>query len=180
MWRLRKKENEKIITNKQNKKQMNKTKLFLMFLLCFALTGIKAQQGTTATGGDATGSGGTASYSIGQVAYINISNANGYINEGVQQPYEFSTVGIKENNNISLSYSLYPNPTASTVNLKIENQSIDNLSFQLYDITGKLLINQKIVSKETSIQMGSFTNANYFLKVTDNNKEVQTIKIIKN
>jgi len=158
---------------------MKKTKLILMFLLCFAITNIKAQQTTDATGGEAIGTGGTASYSIGQVANIHITNSNGYINEGVQQPYDI-TIGIPENNNISLSYSVYPNPTTSTINLKVENLSLDNLSFQLFDISGKLLINQKINSLETSIQMGSFANANYFLKVTDNSKEVQTFKIIKN
>ena len=159
---------------------MKRRKLITIFLLSFALTGMKAQQSADAAGGMATGSGGSASYSVGQVSFINITNSNGYINEGVQQPYEFFTVGIKENNNISLSYSVYPNPTASTVNLKIENENLENLSFQLYDISGKLLINRKITNNETAIQMGSFANANYFLKITDNNKIVQTIKIIKN
>ena len=159
---------------------MKKRKLIIIFLLSFVLTGIKAQQSADAAGGMATGSGGSASYSVGQVSYINITNANGYINEGAQQPYEFFTVGIKENNNISISYSVYPNPTASTVNLKIENENLENLSFQLYDINGKLLLNQKITSNITSITMGSFANSNYFLKVTDNDKILQTIKIIKN
>ena len=159
---------------------MKKTKLIFMFLLSFALTGIKAQQGTTAAGGEASGTGGTVSYSVGQVSYSNITNSNGYINEGVQQPYEFFTVGIATNNNITLSYTAYPNPTGAIVNLKIENESLENLSYQLYDISGKLLMNQKITSNITSITMGSFASANYLLKITDNNKEVQTIKIIKN
>ena len=159
---------------------MKKTKLIFIFLLSFALTETKAQQGTTATGGEASGAGGTVSYSVGQVSYTNITNSNGYINEGVQQPYEFFTVGIATNNNITLSYSAYPNPTASTINLKVENTSLENLSFQLYDLSGKLLINQKITSNETSIQMGNFASANYLLKITGDNKEVQTIKIIKN
>ena len=110
---------------------MKKTKLIFIFLLSIALTEIKAQQGTTATGGEASGAGGTLSYSVGQVSYTNITNSNGYINEGVQQPYEFFTVGISTNNNITLSYSAYPNPTASTVNLKVENTSLENLSYQL-------------------------------------------------
>ena len=159
---------------------MKKTKLIFIFLLSFALTETKAQQGTTATGGEASGAGGTVSYSVGQVSYSNSTNSNGYINEGVQQPYEFFTVGIATNNNISLSYTAYPNPTASTVTLKVENTSLENLSFQLYDINGKLLLNQKITNNISSIQMGNFASANYLLKITDINKEVQTIKIIKN
>jgi hypothetical protein len=159
---------------------MKKTKTITLFLFCFALTGLKAQEATTATGGNASGTGGTVSYSVGQVAYEFVSSTGGAINEGVQQPYEFLTVGIIENNNISISYSIYPNPTTSTVNLKVENQSLENLSFQLYDINGKQLLKEKITSNETSITMGSYASGNYFLKVTDNNKEIQTIKIIKN
>ncbi len=158
---------------------MKNLKLITLFLLSFSLSGIKAQQSITASGGDASGSGGKVSYSVGQVSYTNITNPNGTINEGVQQPYDI-TIGIPENNNISLSYTVYPNPTVSTVNLKIENQVIDNLSFQLYDISGKLLINQKINSTETTLEMSSFDAAYYFLKVIDSNKEVQTFKIIKN
>ncbi len=159
---------------------MKKTKLIFIILLSTALTEIKAQQGTTATGGEASGAGGIVSYSVGQISYSNITNSNGYINEGVQQPYEFFTVGISTNNNITLSYTAYPNPTAAKINLKVENTSLENLSYQLYDISGKLLLNQKITSNISSIQMVSFASANYFLKVTDNNKVVQTIKIIKN
>ena len=168
------------IIKQTKQKTMKKTKLIFMFLLSFALTGIKAQDATTATGGDASGTGGTESYSVGQIAYEYISSTGGAINEGVQQPYAFFTVSITENNNISLSYSVYPNPTASTVNLKVENQNLENLSFQLFDINGKQLMNEKITSNETSITMGSFANGNYLLKVSDNNKELKTIKIIKN
>ena len=158
---------------------MKKRKLKILFLLSFALTGIKAQQANDAAGGVATGSGGTASYSVGQVAYTSISNTNNNINEGVQQPYDI-TIGIPDNKNISLYYTVYPNPFSSSVNLKIEKQSIDNLSFQLFDISGKLILNQKVNSSETLIPMETLANANYFLKVMDNNKEVQSFKIIKN
>ena len=140
---------------------MKKTKLIFIFLLSFALTETKAQQSTIATGGEASGAGGTVSYSVGQVSYTNITNSNGYINEGVQQPYEFFTVGISTNNNISLAYTAYPNQTVSSINLKVENTSLENLSYQLYDISGKLLINQKITSNITSITMGSFSRITY-------------------
>ena len=140
---------------------MKKTKLIFIFLLSFALTETKAQQSTIATGGEASGAGGTVSYSVGQVSYTNITNSNGYINEGVQQPYEFFTVCISTNNNISLAYTAYPNPTVSSINLKVENTSLENLSYQLYDISGKLLINQKITSNITSITMGSFSRITY-------------------
>jgi hypothetical protein len=62
----------------------------------------------------------------------------------------------------------------------VGSQKFDLLSFQLYDVNGKLLTNQKITSAETIIQMEAFAKGNYFLKVLDNTSEVKTFKIIKN
>ena len=41
----------------------------LVFMFGISLTGVQAQTVTTTTGGDATGSGGSTSYTVGQVAY---------------------------------------------------------------------------------------------------------------
>ena len=158
---------------------MKKRKLMSMFLLCFALTGIQAQQTTTAAGGEATGSGGTQSYSVGQVVYAATSNSSGSINEGVQQPFDIATL-IPDNKTIHLTYSVYPNPTLSVLNLNVGNTITDNLFFELYDVSGKLLVKDKIVNSNTTITMENYAAANYLLTVTDNNKAVQTFKIIKN
>ena len=158
---------------------MKKRKLMSMFLLCFALTGIQAQQTTTAAGGEATGSGGTQSYSVGQVVYAATSNSSGSINEGVQQPFDIATL-IPDNKTINLTYSVYPNPILSVLNLNVGNTATDNLFFELYDVSGKLLLKDKIVNSNTTITMENYAAANYLLTVTDNNKAVQTFKIIKN
>ena len=71
-----------------------KTITSVAFLL-LGLGGLQAQQSPTATGGEATGTGGTASYSVGQVVYTTNTGTNGSMAQGVQQPYEISTtVGI--------------------------------------------------------------------------------------
>jgi hypothetical protein len=157
-----------------------KLKPALLFLLCFGYFGLKAQQDVTATGGDATGSGGTASYSVGQITNNANTGSNGNKNQGVQQPFEFFTVGINEHQDINLALSAYPNPAASSLNLKVEKQGFENLSFQLYDLTGKLILSQKISSAETSIPMETLANGNYILKVTDNKSEIKSFQIIKN
>ena len=157
-----------------------KTILFSHCLLFFGVTNIQAQQGADASGGDASGTGGTASYTIGQVGYIAATGSGGYIIQGIQQPYEIFPLGIDEIKDISLSAVAYPNPTISTMSLKIDNQNLNNLSFQLYDIEGKRILNQKINNSITAIPMENLPSAAYFLKVISNNIEVKTFKIIKN
>lgn len=140
-----------------------------------------AQQAVTSTGGNAGGVGGTVSYSVGQVAYINSAGVNGKVNQGVQQPYEFFVTGVRENKNIMLEMIVYPNPTHAIVNLRIENiQDIQGLIYLLYDVKGTLLLEKNIVDKVTEIPMTDLAAANYLLSVTNSKSEVlQIFKIIK-
>ena len=156
-------------------------KLSTVLLLGLGLTGVQAQTSVNATGGDASGGGGSVSYSVGQVVYTTHTGTSGSVAEGVQQPYEISVVtGLEEAQSINLSVTAYPNPTTDYLTLRIDEFEISNLSFQLYDMNGKLLQNEKISGNQTSIVMSNLLPATYFVKVIRGNKEVKTFKIIKN
>ena len=154
-------------------------KLSAVLLLGLGLTGLQAQETIPATGGNASGSGGTVSYSVGQVVYTTNTGANGSVAQGVQQPFEISVVTGIEQTAINLVISAYPNPTTDFLQLKVESEKLKDLSFQLYNMQGKLLQNKKIEGNETSIVMSSLVPATYFVKVVQGNKEVKTFKIIK-
>ncbi len=140
-----------------------------------------AQSELSIAGGEATGAGGTMSYTIGQVAYTLNTNASGTVTQGVQQPFEiFVVTGLEEAIGINLAFSVYPNPTAGLLKLKIENYALENLSYQLYDVIGGLLQNGDIMDKETVIPTGELAPAAYYLRISDNQKELRTFKIIKN
>jgi hypothetical protein len=153
--------------------------LFAFCMSCFGMA-IQAQNTTPASGGNATGIGGSISYTIGQVIYNIYSETTGSVAQGVQQPYEISVItGLEESFGIILNCSTYPNPTTDNVTLKVENYKTENLTYQLYDINGILLENKKIESIETNISMGKLIPSIYFLKVAVNNKDAKTFKIIK-
>ena len=156
-------------------------KLSAVLLLGLGLTGLQAQESVNATGSNASGGGGSVSYSVGQVVYTTNTGTNGSVAQGVQQPYEISVVtAIKEAKGINLSVSAYPNPTTDYLTLEVKEFELSNLNFQLYDMNGKLLQSEKITGKQTSIVMGNLVSATYFVKVIQNNKKVQSFKIIKN
>ena len=97
-----------------------KLKLSTLLLLGLGLIG-QAQETVPATGGNASGSGGSASYSIGQMVYTTNTGTNGSVAQGVQQPYEISVItGIEEAKGISLNCSAYPNPTIEFITLKVD------------------------------------------------------------
>ena len=153
-------------------------KISLLFIL-FCLPKLMAQTAIVASGGNATGSGGSSSYSVGQVVYTNAVGSNGSTNQGVQQPIEVFTLGNDDFPEITLAMSVYPNPTTILVNLNIQNYNSENINYQLFDLNGRSIQNNKILQKETQISLENLSNAIYFLTVSDNNKSLKTFKIIK-
>ena len=157
-------------------------KLSALLFLGLGLTGLQAQTSVNATGGNASGSGGSASYSVGQLAYTTNTGTNGSVAQGVQQAFEISVVtGLEEAKGINLSVSAYPNPTTDYLTLEVKDVELLNLHFQMYDMNGKLLQNEKLTGTETQINMNSLPPATYFINVVNQkNKKVQSFKIIKN
>ncbi|GAB4291257.1 MAG: hypothetical protein Kow0068_16560 [Marinilabiliales bacterium] len=139
-----------------------------------------AQKTVPATGGEATGSGGTVSYTVGQVAYQTNSETSGTVSEGVQQPYEIFITSIEDVEEVTLSVTAFPNPTTDYLTLSIEEYDLSNLSYKMFDMNGRLIQSKEINSNQTKIEMNSLLPATYFIKVFDGNKEIVTYKIIKN
>lgn len=139
-----------------------------------------SQQNTDAAGGNAYGTGGTVSYSIGQVDYLNATGLGGTISDGVQQPYEIMIISGIEDTTIKLTLSVYPNPATDIVTLSVENSNTRNMAYQLYDVQGKIINTNKLDGSQTLITLTELSNDIYFIKVLVKGNDVKTFKIIKN
>ena len=160
---------------------MHRIKLGLIILFCLSFSIVHAQNTVSASAGNSSGSGGTVTYSIGQIVYRTYQESNGSVSQGVQQPYEISLItGIEEARDITLEFLVYPNPTTDLITLRIKNFEIKNLSYSLYDLNGTILKESMVESNEITISMQNLRSAIYFLKVTHGAKDIKTFKIIKN
>lgn len=157
---------------------MNIKKLLVTTLL-LGLTQVNAQEAVVTSGGNASGTNGNVSYSVGQIVYTTNTGATGSVAQGVQQPFEIQTVLGAENFNINLQLAVYPNPTTNWLQLEVKNTEFTNLSYQLFDLNGRMILNQKITTETSTISMEQLPAAIFLLKVVNNNKEVKTFKIIK-
>jgi hypothetical protein len=161
----------------------NVLKSICVLMLGLGLNELHAQTASIATSGNVSGSGGSASYSVGQLFYTTITGPNGSVAQGMQQPYEISVVsGIEEAPGISLLVSAYPNPAPEYLTLKVDvytSLNIQSLSFQLLDMNGKLLESKLIDSNLTTISMYNLVPAVYFVNVIHMNKSIKEFKIIK-
>jgi len=155
---------------------------YFVLIILFLLVGLvesQAQESVNASGAELSGNTGTISYSIGQVVYHTNSLPGGSVAQGVQQPYEISTISGIDIPEIVLQMSTYPNPTTDYLNLSIGNYNQEKLTIQLFDVAGKLLLDATITDANTVIDMNRFAMATYYLNITDDQKLIKTFKIIK-
>lgn len=152
-------------------------KLGAAILIVVGLTGLQAQEGLVATGGIATGNG-SVNYSIGQITYHSFGSTSGSSSEGVQQPFEIS-VSVDEVKGTNILISVYPNPASDHLILIISEYDLSDLSYQMYDLQGKLFQSKEIIGPRTSIAISDLTPSTYFIKVLQNSKAVKSFKIIK-
>jgi hypothetical protein len=167
--------------------QVNVRKVIIAFLFSIFCNGINGQEAFPAAGGNFSGSEGSVSYSVGQVVYMTSNSVDGIVSEGVQQTYEISIVlGLNEAKNFTLTCSVYPNPVVDYLTLRVDENYILKLSYQLYTSSGKIIEYKVINSSETSIFMGNLAPELYFLRIfethaasSSNHTPLRALKIFK-
>ncbi len=76
------------------------------------------------------------------------------------------------------SVLIYPNPTSSGVYISTEHT--DDMDYELYDMKGAMISHGKLQAGATYVNMAGLAAAPYYLKVKQNNIELNNFKIIKN
>lgn len=141
-----------------------------MLMLCSNL--VFSQANNTSSGGDASGAGGSASFSVGQIDYSNQTNAANNYHEGVQQPFEFfELLSLVESD---LQISIYPNPSSDVIYIQLDGLEV---KMSLFDLHGKMLV-EKSFKSESSISLLEYPAAEYLLQVEADGK-LSSYKIIK-
>lgn len=158
----------------------NKPYFFILLITIISFAKSYSQESVTVSGNTATGTGGSSSYSVGQITFMSQTSSGGFITLGVQQPYEIVTLGNDDFEAINLVMSAYPNPATDLLNLVVSDDKWNNLSYQLFDTNGRIVYNlQKITASETSVSMQELQQGIYFLAINRDGKTIKNFKIIK-
>ena len=162
---------------------------FLSFFLLGILCGY-GQSNILASGGEATGSGGAVSYSVGQIDYRVVSDTGGSISQGVQQVFEIEELPLllpsapisetMEKEIVPMEMALFPNPASTHIVLSMNMDPSKGDMYQLFDVHGRLLKSEFLVSRSQTIRMERLEAATYFLHIRRNNSPIKSYKIIKN
>jgi len=150
----------------------------IALLLTFHIS-VHAQEAVGSVGGDASGTDGSASFTIGEAVYTDISESNqGSVSQGVQQAYDVMT-GLDDMEGLDLLLHVFPNPAEDYIQLQIALSSIEDLSYLLYDVHGRLLDQNRVTEYLMLIPLNEYPPGNYFLEVRDKASRLQSFPIIK-
>lgn len=122
-----------------------------------------------AAGGSANIGSATYEFSIGEMAVVHTaSTGNIVVTHGVLQPLMKAT-SIKDADFFKQFLSLYPNPTQNIVYFQPAFRRGGILSFQLFDVVGRLVMDGsfdlKYGSEKQQIVLGHLVSGSYMLHV---------------
>lgn len=152
--------------------------LSLILLCLMAGKVLRAQEVVASSGDYLISSSGSISYTLGECVDETFSASNISLTQGFQQ-VQFSVTAISELPSLSFSVLVSPNPTTDRVDVTINKERLEGIRIQLFDLAGRKLLTLNVTSKVTEIPFINYSPSVYLLKVTENNKELKTIKIIK-
>lgn len=166
-----------------------KQQLFLIIAFFSAIT-LNAQNAIPSSGGEAIGTGGTFSFTFGQVFYTTAENTFS-VSQGVQQTFKVIQ-GLNVSKTVYtpqitaavvdapiINASVYPNPVANYIVLSIGNLNVSNLNYNLYDVNGRTIASGLIHQKQTTISFPYIVPGSYILQVIQHTKQLKSFIIIK-
>jgi len=98
-----------------------------------------------------------------------------YLTDNRTYTSEYSTVLYLPEN----SYELFPNPVSdNTVNIYTDIKDKTDILFQLYDIRGIKLMQQKLISNRNTLDLNGIKQGLYIYKMYENGRKVKSGKLI--
>jgi len=117
--------------------------------------------------------GGTTNWTVGATQWI-VYGQNYFADFGIHTMNPCSTATVI--NELEFEISLYPNPTSGFLNI---NSEADNYSLQIFDLTGKIVINRTSLSETTQIDVSILTDGIYMIKLNNGSHHLTKKIIIK-
>ena len=146
----------------------------LVFSLLSALA-FKAQEVTSTQGDSYSNTSGKIDFTIGEVITNTGTDGINDLTQGFHQT-NWNFVSI-EDHVPSYEAIIFPNPTAEI--LTIKTNMFENVNYTLCDAQGKLVIQDKLSSAKTPIQVSHLAPGAYALILHNDTQNLKTFQLIK-
>ncbi len=152
--------------------------IVLLVIGLYFNTSLSAQYSILSSGGDIKNSSGSVSYAVGQVFFDQQNASNASQIQGVLQPYEISLITAVNQPTQKFTISISPNPANDFLVIEMDDVQ-NNLFAQLFDGQGKLIATHPLTSLQNRLKIDHLSPNIYFIKITQNNQFIQTVKVVK-
>ena len=147
-------------------------------LVLFSLlaTGTVSAQEVVSTQGDSySNASANIDFTIGEVIIDTGTDGNNDLTQGFHQT-NWNFVGLED---FAPNYEaiIFPNPTEDVLNIR--TSAFENVTYSLYDAQGKLVIQDKLSSEQTPIQVSQLAPGSYSLTLNNATQNLKTFKLIK-
>ncbi len=155
-----------------------KNYLLISFIYILMASNALAQEVVSTAGESQQAGSYELSWTIGEPVMETLSSGSNSLTQGFHQT-KLIVTAITKPEISEFEIQIFPNPTADFVNIQFQSV-IKNISYQLYNNTGSLIQQNKIVSANTRLNFSNYASGQYILKITEEtNCPIQTFKIIK-
>ena len=147
---------------------------FIFFLLLTSEC-VSAQEVVATQGDSYTNSSGSIDFTVGEVVIITGTDGATDLTQGFHQT-NWNFVSI-EDHVPSYEAIIFPNPTSDILNIR--TSTFENVTYTLYDALGKLVMQDKLSSAQTPIQVNQLAPGAYSLTLNNATQNLKTFQLIK-
>ena len=147
----------------------------LLFFSLLTSVCVSAQEVVATQGDSYTNSNGSIDFTIGEVVINTGTDGSNDLTQGFHQT-NWNFVSI-EDHVPSYEAIIFPNPTSEI--LTIRTSTFENVTYALYDAQGKLVIQDKLSSVQTPIQVSQLAPGAYSLILNNDAQNLKTFQLIK-
>ncbi|MCE2786927.1 MAG: T9SS type A sorting domain-containing protein [Bacteroidota bacterium] len=106
---------------------------------------------------------------------------NGQHSYSLVLPVNFNNTNINDISGTGRNMMIFPVPASNILNISTEDTNNIDVSINIYDIAGALLIStETVLDKKAAINIESLTSGIYFIEIRDGNQTLFNSKFIKN
>ncbi len=150
-----------------------------IFLIAFSVSMAKTQE-VIATGGSYhESSNASIGWTLGETLTETFQVDETQLTQGFHQS-KITVVSVDEVIQTDYNIKAFPNPTDAFVTLSLETENYENIHFRIFDANGRFVKDDQINAPKTTVSFEGLMPGIYFIKIIEYDKELQTIRIIKN
>ena len=146
----------------------------VLFTLLISLS-ISGQEAISTQGDSYSNTNGSICFTIGETVIFSGTDGTNSISQGFHQS-TWTLVNV-EDHIANYDANIFPNPTEDVLN--IQCSEFEDVIYTLMDAQGKVVLQNKLITDRTSLEVGQFTSGTYLLQLSKGSQNLRTFKLIK-